>query len=467
MKNIILKGCHVNSSSGENSCQIDNDQFGHVKVLSMHNWIQKIYESFSPNFLNFSFPTEPKHVVILGVREASIVNRATTTDSREVSPSDNVELTAPQGGRQKDRGELKEGRRKEKHRTVDSTTRYDDTLFFVWTDSTPNKNVHIRIFACSIDPGAKESNDEAKGTPYLLEGKLYYVTPGDHNDGTNIYEAGHIFSTTEGHIQLLRDACNKYRIVDDLESALIQKHQVEVEIKGKTKVELRQKQYEFCSLEDNASIHMHHGYGNRKNSAFVGEVSTGCTVLAYSAESAAYDKFIEIINDAKNKEKKIPFLIVSSQYIRTYHEWFKNYPNLDVIDKAKIHSIIQTPFASVFNIISKYFPFASGLSHGIYIPSIISAKFVLEVVDFIFELLSISQVQTQYELHSLKFKYISRVALAEDSGRIATTTFIKTLVTILNKGTKLTSEKFAELQNESKELSANLLFSLIKVLIIL
>lgn len=60
------------------------------------------------------------------------------------------------------------------------------------------------------------------------------------------------------------------------------------------------------------------GYGNEQAGEDFGGWSAGCTVLRHALFSKRYGRFIEIVHKSK---KPRPYLVVSSQYVRLYHEW--------------------------------------------------------------------------------------------------------------------------------------------------
>jgi hypothetical protein len=89
--------------------------------------------------------------------------------------------------------------------------------------------------------------------------------------------------------------------------------------------------WRFAGIEPDPGIHMHFG----GEGARVSNWSAGCTVLHHhywmknaqganvpDPKATRYKRFLELINGAANK-KAIPYLVVSSQYVRSYAEWVR------------------------------------------------------------------------------------------------------------------------------------------------
>ena len=257
-----------------------------VQLTTVHNWVELVYTAF-----NQQIPTAAKEIAILGVREGSIAGKGksakTTGDALEdkaaEGKTDDVDFT--KGTRTADMSK--------------AATAWDDLLFVVWTADDAAKTQHVDVYQCTIDPGKGESGF---GTPYLLEGKLYHGYPGSHiakkYPGNNI--ALHLYSETKTKIVVAREATNKTRIFKTLAST-------------NTRGGL------FVLEEDNDTIHMHFG---SSTSATVGGWSVGCTVLKHKLGSTRYTHFKDTFNAAPNKQR-IPYLVVSSEYVRSYGEWVK------------------------------------------------------------------------------------------------------------------------------------------------
>lgn len=263
-----------------------------VTLATVHNWVELVFRAFKQ-----TLPTAATEIAILGVREASLSGKG-TTDQLEAQAgaghTDNVNFTT-----------------EARDANFAHATTWNDLLFIAYTDSTPQKAQHIEVFECTIDAG---ECDNPAGTPILLEGKLYSGRPGGHISsrypGSDI--CLHLFTDTYGKMALARECTKSYRVFSKIESA-----------------KSAPANWRFAKLEDNGSIHMHFG----AESGRVGGWSTGCTVLHHhyfvkngagkrvpDAGAVRYKRFMELYRGAANKNK-IPYLVVSSEYIRGYAEW--------------------------------------------------------------------------------------------------------------------------------------------------
>ncbi len=72
---------------------------------------------------------------------------------------------------------------------------------------------------------------------------------------------------------------------------------------------------EFVRDENNDTVHIH-------MATFDHNTSQGCTILAHQITTARYTHFKDTFNAAPNKQK-IPYLVVSSEYVRLYDDWVK------------------------------------------------------------------------------------------------------------------------------------------------
>lgn len=297
-----------------------------VQLTTVHNWVELVYRAF-----NQQLPTAAREVAILGVREASIAGRGgsarTTGEALENQAAqgntNNVEFT---------RGT----RTAEMSRAA---TAWDDLLFVAWTANDAARTQHVDVYQCTIDPGQSESS---LGTPYLLEGKLYHGYPGWHiprrYPGNNI--ALHLYTETKTKIVLAREATRRMRIFRTLDST-------------------RTRSGRFVAEEDNDTIHMHFG---SPTSANVGGWSVGCTVLRHRFQSPRYNHFKDTFNAAPNKQR-IPYLVVSSEYVRSYGEWVRE------VDRSPG----QTPAPRTV-IMADQLRSPQGVT-GRYLPSIMSTEF--------------------------------------------------------------------------------------------
>ena len=265
-----------------------------VTLATVHNWEELIFRAFGQ-----TMPTAATEIAILGVREASLSGKNKETTEQ---------LEAAAGAGKTDKVTFTTEAR---DANFAHATTWNDLLFIAYTDSTPARAQHVEVFECTIDAGAVESEF---GTPVTLEGKLYSGRPGSHISsrypGSDI--ALHLFSGTEGKMALARECTKSARTFSVIASA------------KNTATNWR-----FVSTEDNGSIHMHFG----GEGGTVGSWSTGCTVLHHhlfiknkagarvqDAAATRYKRFMELYRGASNKTK-IPYLVVSSEYIRNYAEW--------------------------------------------------------------------------------------------------------------------------------------------------
>jgi uncharacterized Zn-binding protein involved in type VI secretion len=263
-----------------------------VTLTTVHNWAELIFRAF-----NQTMPTAATEIAILGVREASLSGKGTV---------DQLETAAGEGKTDKVTFTTEARDANFAHATT-----WNDLLFIAYTDSTPAKAQHVEVFECTIDAGSVESS---LGTPVTLEGKLYSGQPGSHISsrypGSDV--ALHLFSDTAGKMALARECTKSARTFSAIASA-----------------KNAATNWRFASVEDNSSIHMHFG----AEAGNVGTWSTGCTVLHHhlfiktksgarvqDAAATRYKRFMELYRGAANK-KKIPYLVVSSEYIRGYAEW--------------------------------------------------------------------------------------------------------------------------------------------------
>ncbi len=263
-----------------------------VTLTTVHNWVELVFRAFGQ-----TLPTAATEIAILGVREASLSGKGSVND---------LEAEAGEGHADKVTFTTEARDANFAHATT-----WNDLLFIAYTDSTPAKAQHVEVFECTIDAGEGES---ALGVPVTLEGKLYSGRPGGHISsrypGSDI--CLHLFSETMGKMALARDCTRSARTFNDIASA-----------------RNNATNWRFASVEDNASIHMHFG----AEGGTVGSWSTGCTVLHHhyfirnkagarvpDPAAVRYKRFMELYRGAANKNK-IPYLVVSSEYVRNYAEW--------------------------------------------------------------------------------------------------------------------------------------------------
>ncbi|APR80420.1 Methyl-accepting chemotaxis protein [Minicystis rosea] len=316
-----------------------------VQLTTVHNWVELVFRAFG-----YTLPTAATEIAILGVREASLSGKGGVDALEEAAAKGETDkVTFTRETRDKDFSTAK---------TSEHATTYNDLLFITSTDSTPAHTQSTDVFECTIDAGATES---AEGIPVTLEGKLYSGTPGSHiakrYPGSDI--ALHLFYEKAGKMALAREASKAYRVFTEIASAK----------NGATN-------WKWARIEDNASIHMHFGSESGK----VGSWSTGCTVLHHhlfvknkaganveDSKATRYKRFMTLYRGAANK-KKIPYLVVSSKYVRSYAEWAR-YVGEHPDEASKPASVI----------LKDQLVAAPG-APGRYLPSFVTEKFAKDVV---------------------------------------------------------------------------------------
>ena len=248
-----------------------------VKQPTVYNWIELIYKA-----CGHTVPSKANEHALLGVREGKVSDSASEDGDWSATTR-----SADRGKKQKD----------SKGRDIETSTTFDDALALVWTPSKQGEKQGSKVYGATIDPGGDEKG--TVGTPYLLEGKLYYAKPGAHG-GKN---ALHLYTASAGSIVLLREATKKSRIFTTEASAF-------------TAASGTRARWEFCATEANGTIHLHFYYGGTT----VKNTSTGCTAIIHKYSSDTYQDFIKRCRGAANKDK-IPYLVVSSRYIVSYEDW--------------------------------------------------------------------------------------------------------------------------------------------------
>jgi uncharacterized Zn-binding protein involved in type VI secretion len=275
------------TSSDPGGTSIPGPDGGPVKVVkfTVYNWVQAVYRAF-----RVKFPKASWKIAILGVREASMLTGAGASESA-VARAERLAAqgkTSAKGGSRK----TKQTRVRRKQSVYSPETRFDDTLYVVWTPTRPNKKQKVEVFECTIDPQVTENPN---GQPYLLEGREYEVRHTMHKD----YKYG--------------PNAHAFRVLD----------------KGKPTITLlRTKQLRYVnSADDTTGIHNYEdaginihfwGSGSYGVGDEVGAYSSGCTVLRHGLASKRYQRFAQITLKCHDPG---PYLVVSSKYVRLYHEW--------------------------------------------------------------------------------------------------------------------------------------------------
>lgn len=250
-----------------------------VVMPSLHNWVEQVYKAF-----NQTFPTGANEVALLGVREMS-------RTAGETQSEDSYE----RNDRPADRGP---------HDSKgDQSTSFNDLLFAVWTESTPEEGTKARVYACTIDPSSETST--STGSPYLLEGKSYLTRPGQHKgQGTGL----HIYSGEYGSIMISREATKSSRVFTEVKHGLVAPSSY-----GPTR-------WEFVGTEANTTFHVHWSFDYASTDRLSRNWSAGCTVLMYARTNSIYTNFVSLVEGAANT-RRIPYLVVSSAYVQLPDVW--------------------------------------------------------------------------------------------------------------------------------------------------
>jgi hypothetical protein len=293
----------------------------------VHNWVELVYKAFGQ-----TLPTRAKDLALLGVRE-------TLLDGSRIDPSNR---NANEGNA--DTVDYKAISRVE---SMSKTSTWDDLLFAVSTESEQEDSQGVDVYQCAIDP--KTGLSGTGGTPYVLEGKLYRGYPGKHSEvGGKV--ALHLFTSSVGNIVIAREATNQIRTFKTLENAnTVRSSNAQTFRRG-----------EFVREENNDTIHIHFARADHNT-------SVGCTVLAHKIDTARYVHFMKTFNDAPNS-KTIPYLVVSSQYVRLYDDWVK-----------QVDGSSDTPGPETV-IMRDQLRSPKGMA-GKYLPSIMTTEFANAVID--------------------------------------------------------------------------------------
>lgn len=252
---------------------------------TLHNWVEQVYKAFGQ-----TFPTGAKELVLLGVREMSRTVAEGEEDdygrsSREADRGDTSSHTSGSGNVS----------------IIETTTRFDDLLFAVWTDTKPEDGTKARVYRCTLDAGSDLPG--TTGTPYLLEGQAYLTKPGLHWGKPGSL---HAYKGSYPTILLARDATKSARVFGGEENALVGPNR-----------SAGPERWEFCAEEQNNTIHIH---WSKDTSTQVKNWSAGCTVLNYDKTGSVYQGFRDVFEAAANKSQ-IPYLVVSSSYVQLPDRW--------------------------------------------------------------------------------------------------------------------------------------------------
>jgi hypothetical protein len=250
--------------------------------------VQAVYKAFG-----VKFPRGPWQTATLGVREASMMSAGVQSEAAVVR-SERLAAqgkTSAKGGSKK----AKQTRASRKQSVGANATRYDDTLYIVWTPSKASKRQKVEVFQCTVDPAVTASS---KGQPYLLEGREYRLINTLHRSDKygSAALAYRILDRSSGVVTLVRTREKRYIDSSDDQSGPA-----------------------LWNNED-AAINMHFGgSSSAPTGEYVGGWSAGCTVLRHGLYSKRYRRFAWLTQ--KSSDSRRPYLVVSAKYVRLYHEW--------------------------------------------------------------------------------------------------------------------------------------------------
>lgn len=242
-----------------------------------YNWVELIYQAFGR-----SLPTGSKEVALLVLREASLGGTGEAA-AKERRAAAGAGPTAAIG------------------RTVlTDKVAFDDLLYLVWTEGGASQKQCVEVFRCTADPGSRGK----RPTAMQIEGFFYSCTPVSHRpdkygSALNALRIRNLDNTAM--IRIARDARRNYNVYTHVESAYVPPT------------------WRFCGDErhDSVGVNMHFGGALTR----VGGWSIGCTALAWSRSSTRYAKdFFARCNTAPNRGS-IPYLVVSSKYVKTFDAW--------------------------------------------------------------------------------------------------------------------------------------------------
>lgn len=277
---------------------------------SVYNWVELVYKAFG-----LEVPSDPKKVALLGVRESTFADNGGGTAAdmleRERAAARSVGETATTTSTQDlsaaTRNADRFNRDKKGNALTDkdnSTVRFNDLLYMVWTKEGQAIDQQVEVFRCTIDPGFNETS--TTGTPLLLEGHPYKCTPTSHK---GVAGALQVYSGSAPNIRLAREATKTKNVFTNIQDATLRGHAYNGD-----------QDWLFVADEANPSIHIHWSLdygvdGQVKN------WSTGCTVLAHDDASDRYKKDFRGRWEAAPNKEEIPYLVVSSKYIVLYDDW--------------------------------------------------------------------------------------------------------------------------------------------------
>lgn len=292
------------------------------RLVTVHNWVETVYKAFKQ-----AIPTGANEIALLAVREAVLMSRLPPVQPEPEVPKDSKAKAGtkpkPAPNPEDEIGARERGAASGINPSVayeqvpriedmeSAVTRYDDLLFCVWTDKTPHRNQMVEVFQVSVDPG-----DHAAGShlPLQCEGQLYRAYPGAHGSHKG-HVALHLYTDKKGEVLLVRNAKENSRTLTQIESAYTT---------YRDHKDLPESEWwKFCKVETNDTIHVHFSGTSETitRSPRTGKIwSEGCTVLRHGINSERYKRFQTLFNQAANKNE-IPYLVVSSRYVKLHAEW--------------------------------------------------------------------------------------------------------------------------------------------------
>jgi hypothetical protein len=270
-----------------------------VTQFTVHNWVEAVYKAFK-----IEFPTGVWQISSLGVREASMLAKGVQTEDAVVRSEELAGQGKTSATGSKDEAKMDRTTR-EQNVLKGKNTKFDDVLYIVWTESTVDKDQKVEVFQCTIDPGTDVSGT---GYPFLLEGFEYVLSPIKHKL-SKVYKNPANAKQTGNTINAFRVNDKGKAVTSVVRTAGKRVIKADKDISGKSLVK--------SNSDPGINIHFR-GYNNEQAGEDFGGWSAGCTVLRHPLFSKRYGRFIDIIHKSK---KPRPYLIVSSQYLRLYHEW--------------------------------------------------------------------------------------------------------------------------------------------------
>lgn len=256
-----------------------------IRQKTPYNWVELVFKAFGRDL-----PTKPKEVALLVIREAKLGGRGEASGREKSAAAGETSTTAiARAG-------------------ATSKVAFDDLLYLVWTENDAGRKQCVEVFRCTADPGTR---GVARGTAMQIEGNFYSCTPVAHcakKYGSAISALRIRNMSNKVMIRIARDARRRYNVYTNVESAQVEPG------------------WRFCGDErhDSVGVNMHFGgagSASTEETRMVAGWSIGCTTLAWGKNSKRYKTdFLKRCTSAPNKND-IPYLVVSSKYIKTFDIW--------------------------------------------------------------------------------------------------------------------------------------------------